>query len=498
MRTAMERMQEQTDLIAGRELLKRNLDRWVRQKDTSALDGVVESINDAHAALSDVHSIRIYDTSGSLAASSDSFPPVNENHQPEFTRDKLRLHMVEGDVLVTLGERLRLSDRIIGYIQINYFSDFLNRLVASRSGLGETGEWMLAVPGENGGALMATNLKYDTDAAFRRTVSADGAMVPVIHALRGNETIMEDATDYRGEPVMAATRYLPDQGWGIVAKVDQSEVHELASTNQSVILGAEAVIILSAIGMGIAVAVYISRPVEKLSRHTEKVAGGELSEPQIDKPGWYEARKLTDHFSYMVQALRDLNNTLQDKVDQRTRELQSVNRELEQLATRDHLTGLYNRRHFDEKFEEEFSRSWRYQRELSVAVLDIDFFKSINDNYGHSIGDEVLRSIAQYLGRTVRETDVAARTGGEEFCILLPETSARAAEAFLERVRHGISELEFNADGREFAVTCSIGIADCGARTATREDMLAHADQSLYRAKHGGRNQVLVFEGEGG
>jgi len=491
--TAVDRMEEQTDLIAGRSQLTRSLDLWHRTGESLAFDSLEQGISDAQASLSSIHSIRIYSKNGDLVAESKGFPPLKADTSPASFRDGLKLHRTEGVAFVTVGKPLILGNRTIGFIRISYFADFLDQLVKQRTGLGQTGEWALAVRNEDGGALVATSLKYDSASAFSRSLSADNTDAPMIQALLGNETVLKQATDYRGKTVIAATRYLPEQDWGIVAKVDLSEVNELARQNESVIYIAEVVIILSAIGVGIVLAFYIARPVEKLSDHTNKIANGELTEPHVENPGWLEAKQLTDHFSYMISSLRELNDNLQEKVDERTHDLQSVNRELELLATQDHLTGLFNRRHFDQRFEEEFRRSKRYQRDLAVAVLDIDFFKSINDTYGHAVGDEVLKKLSGFLKTSVRDSDIAARTGGEEFCIVLTETGGRAAQAFLERFRQGVSELEFVAEERKFTITCSIGIAVLDSATENREQLLFRADQSLYNAKNNGRNQVLLF-----
>jgi len=491
--TAINRMEEQTALIAGRTQLRRSLDRWIRTGESPAYQEMLESINDAQVTLTNIHSIRVYNKDGDQIAESEGFPPIETNTSPAFFRDGVKLHAVAGETFLTVGQPLTFNDRTIGFLRINFFANFLDELVSRRTGLGQTGEWALIVRNDDGNALVATPLKYDKGSAFSLSQPAENTDAPMIQALLGNETVLKRTNDYRGEPVMAVTRYLPEQDWGIVTKMDLSEVNELARANESVIYTAEIVIILSAIGVGILLAFYIARPVEKLSDHTDKVARGELTEPQVENPGWFEAKQLTEHFSYMISSLRELNNTLQEKVDERTRDLTNVNQELELLVTQDHLTGLFNRRHFDKRFEEEFRRSKRYQRELSVAVLDIDFFKSINDTFGHAVGDEVLKKLGAFLKTSVRDSDIVARTGGEEFCIVLTETGGQAAQAFLERFRQGVSELAFNAEGRDFKVTCSIGVAVLDAATETAEELLFRADQSLYNAKNNGRNQVLLF-----
>ncbi|MDX1458994.1 MAG: diguanylate cyclase, partial [Marinobacter sp.] len=279
----------------------------------------------------------------------------------------------------------------------------------------------------------------------------------------------------------------------LVAKVNETEVNALAARNQTLILVAEFIIIVIAIAVGIGLAMYISRPIETLRAYTARAASGTLDDPHVAGTGWREAKELTEHFGYMIKALRELNENLQHKVEERTQKLQEANNRLEQLATTDALTGLYNRRHFEQRFSEEFDRNKRYHHPLAAIMLDIDHFKSVNDRYGHATGDEVLKRIGAYLKAAIRESDVAARTGGEEFCLLLPESRARATMTFLERVRADIAELQFQANGTPFRVTCSFGVAYLDDTTDSKESLLKQADLALYQAKESGRNRVVEF-----
>lgn len=169
--------------------------------------------------------------------------------------------------------------------------------------------------------------------------------------------------------------------------------------------------------------------------------------------------------------------------------IQAANERLEQLAITDGLTGLYNQRHFREKFAEEYMRAARYQVPLAVVIFDIDFFKSINDRHGHLAGDQVLRGVAQRALGCTRKIDFAARYGGEEFVILMPQTDVPGATTQAERLRESIANLPF--DGVQ--VTVSVGVAVYNRRTMARpDDLLKAADDALYLAKANGRNQVVV------
>jgi diguanylate cyclase (GGDEF)-like protein len=165
---------------------------------------------------------------------------------------------------------------------------------------------------------------------------------------------------------------------------------------------------------------------------------------------------------------------------------------LEGLATTDPLTKLYNRRHFETAARAELARFQRYFRPLSILILDVDHFKSINDRFGHATGDTVLTAIADSCRSIKRATDIAARIGGEEFAILLPETNEEAARLFAERLRHEISESAPIIHGEKLALTASVGVAMATRHTTRIGVLLQSADEALYQAKRTGRNRVCV------
>ena len=176
----------------------------------------------------------------------------------------------------------------------------------------------------------------------------------------------------------------------------------------------------------------------------------------------------------------------QDSVEARYHE------EIYQLATHDALTELYNRRHFIEMADKEIARAIRHSRPLSLCIIDVDLFKPVNDRYGHISGDEVLRQIALLLRRHARTDDLAARIGGEEFALMLPECDAEAARVFAERLREAVAEAVFTPGGEAQQITVSIGIAELAPGRDVRPALMAAADTALYRAKSEGRNRVCV------
>ncbi|MBZ4422730.1 diguanylate cyclase [Myxococcus sp. RHSTA-1-4] len=194
---------------------------------------------------------------------------------------------------------------------------------------------------------------------------------------------------------------------------------------------------------------------------------------------------------------------LQDALVEKNRELDRANKELARrreellaLSRTDALTGLFNRRYFEERLNEEFARSRRYGSPLSLVMLDIDHFKRINDTFGHPFGDQVLKAVAQTARARLREVDLLARYGGEELIAILPETGPEDALKVCERVREAIASLGLeqpSPDGppREVRLTASLGVATAPAAGLTSaEELLRAADVSLYAAKGAGRNRV--------
>jgi len=164
------------------------------------------------------------------------------------------------------------------------------------------------------------------------------------------------------------------------------------------------------------------------------------------------------------------------------------------LAVYDGLTGLHDKRYFDLWLDKEFERTKRYKSELSLVAMDIDNFKSFNDTYGHLVGDEVLKMVAQVMNETARTVDLPARCGGEEFSIILPETGEAGAANFAERLRLNIEKAVVKHQGEELRVTLSIGVTThpyMGAKT--RLDMIEQADKAMYLSKKTGKNKVSAY-----
>ena len=174
-------------------------------------------------------------------------------------------------------------------------------------------------------------------------------------------------------------------------------------------------------------------------------------------------------------------------------ELHTLKEQLRQQAQTDALTGVANRRYFMERAEQEFARSRRQGHSLSLITFDVDLFKQVNDRYGHITGDNVLQQLSQCCQSTLRESDLLARTGGEEFCILLPETHLTEACATAERLRTLCECSTLAANHPELRVSTSLGVACMNEQDTTFQSLFARADRALYVAKDQGRNRIAVL-----
>ncbi len=185
--------------------------------------------------------------------------------------------------------------------------------------------------------------------------------------------------------------------------------------------------------------------------------------------------------------------------------LKERNREISRLLNTDHLTKVFNRSYLDKQLTNDCRQAMRYRRWLSVILCDLDFFKRVNDNYGHQVGDEVLKKFASTMQETLRfGIDWIARYGGEEFVVVLPETDFVGAEQVCERLRQAVSEFEISdGNGDKFSITASFGVAvlpnsGLPGKEVTAFDMVGLADSCLYEAKAAGRNQVIssLYKGQ--
>src|SRR5438876_4637892 len=234
----------------------------------------------------------------------------------------------------------------------------------------------------------------------------------------------------------------------------------------------------------------LGRTVAQMARMMARDAKASALDSRTD-----EMKVVMTNFSRMLETIERQAGEIKSlgaRLDGAYRDLESANLRLKETSFKDDVTGLYNRRFFTIRLEEEISRYRRFNHPLSVVLLDLDGFKSVNDDLGHPAGDETLRGMAEILLRHSRGINVICRYGGDEFAVLLVETSKAGARLYADRIRYVLSSYQFAHKRR---VTASFGIASLPEDVApTAEDLIQAADEALYAAKRSGKNRVSVHE----
>jgi diguanylate cyclase (GGDEF)-like protein len=282
--------------------------------------------------------------------------------------------------------------------------------------------------------------------------------------------------------------------WSVIVRQKEetslSQVNRLLRVNFFTMIFAGLIFIL----LAWVVANKISRPVKALTSSARRIEQGEKNVKFSDNFWAVELQRLSDALRGMAntliqqkEALAQNNQTLEEKVAARTIELQKLNIALERLARTDALTGLPNRMSTNERLKDEFIRFKRTGHPYSVLMLDVDFFKKINDSFGHAMGDTVLQHVATVFRNTVRESDFVGRTGGEEFVAILPMTDATSAMIVAEKVRGVIASTPAPVAG---TITVSIGVQEVQSTDSDAETAVTGADAWMYQAKAHGRNCV--------
>ncbi len=290
--------------------------------------------------------------------------------------------------------------------------------------------------------------------------------------------------DYMGQKYFLGVAFLPEVGWYDLTLMADHSLNLFGDLfMQPVLFGIAFLLALLLVGW--ALRSWILKPIAALRASTDKVAMGDFN---VDPPmqGSGEIAHLSRSYARMAKFIIDSNHELEDKVSQRTEELH-------RLTEIEPMTGLLNRRGMMERFTTEIARQSRENGSIGVLSLDIDFFKNINDAYGHAAGDLALCAVANVLQSSKRAYDYSARWGGEEFLMLMPNCSKSDLLMIADRIREGVAALKIQAGDEFFTLTISIG-AHHSSSPQTLDTILQKADNALYEAKGSGRNCVKISQ----
>lgn len=303
-----------------------------------------------------------------------------------------------------------------------------------------------------------------------------------------------------GMDFIASSRVVSETGWRIITLVDRhlllAPINDLQQSSTRIGYMAIAVMVVFYILFAVyleyksrRLAGRLSEPIARLSEVTSSM-GGKMVAEKLASVGITEIDRLNANFNQMASQLESRTRALvesesREKIRRRETEI------LERLAITDRLTGLYNRRKLDEVMNSELHRAVRYQQTFGIAILDIDMFKSINDEYGHQVGDQVIVELADLLRSSIRRSDTVGRWGGEEFILICPQTDLSGTRQVSENLCQTIAKHEFPI---KRSVTASFGVA-AWMSGESLDELLSRADKGLYEAKRTGRNKVAVAQG---
>lgn len=350
--------------------------------------------------------------------------------------------------------------------------------------------------------MLLDKLVKSEDMVFARVINRKGNTM----AEAGTEKFGNSGTSHFYESIMFDGELVGQ----VVLGFDNSRlIAKLEKQRSDMVIREVLIIVLIALGEFLALSYIIVRPLGVISRSLREGAGNGGAGPQpIPLASRDEFGLLAHQFNDIRAQLIAANERLQSKVEladtklketndqlmNQSEELRRMNEQLRRLSITDALTGLYNRRQFEELMNTEILLSMRHGDTNSLLAMDIDHFKRINDTYGHRAGDEVLRQIAEILVENVRRSDMVCRVGGEEFVVCLKRAPESAAINVAEKLRKAVEDGAFSIDGTRIPVTISVGIASIpGGGVQRAEELFEQADKALYHSKQHGRNRVTHF-----
>ena len=315
-----------------------------------------------------------------------------------------------------------------------------------------------------------------------------------LEAVTPGQTTVSREYELDGEPRVAALTGLTTQDWVVGVVAPLAAIEAAAAPVPLITGGVLALVLLYALLAGAYLSRSVIRPIRNLVHSSQQLAAGDLT-VQVPVRGDDEVAQLATAFNSMATEILGNTERLEGEVARRTAELEEANREITKLAVTDALTGCHNRHYLDQQLPGEIDRAGRYGRRLSVIMCDIDHFKSVNDTYGHAVGDAVLRAVGRYLDAHRRASDWVCRFGGEEFVIVFPETALEEAIRIADRTRLGLASLTVDVDGSSINVTASLGVSSFRiGQDNSVATLLARSDEAMYRSKTGGRDQVQSEE----
>ncbi|WP_017445631.1 GGDEF domain-containing protein [Gayadomonas joobiniege] len=471
------------NMIASRTSLIQAVVAWQQHQDVEAKNNINDLILDTYNSFNLVKWIQVYDDNGQIityAPRSNTIQPLNYDYANNMVA------VAENQKIVLRIEKPLISNqKTIGSIEIAFNSNFIHKIIARSNPSGLPVETVLAARMLSSEETFVTfNTGEDTKIrSASLTVAKDS---PIGKAQSGQTGVWDGVKDESGRKLLASTHYLDELQLAVIGQMEVSELDALINKNSQQIFKVYLYAAFTAILFYWLIAANITRPLVRVSENAKRIVKN--NHIPLYQPNYIsEINQLQDSLIKMAKNLKKKQKNTHDRHQAQTKQLKLA-------ANLDPLTGLYNRRVIDTELPKEINRALRYQHPLSLAMVDLDHFKQVNDTYGHCAGDQVLSAVAKHLIKNVRKTDSVMRFGGEEFCILMPSSDLKSSFHLLNRLRLGIAELTTFYQAQNIRITASFGLTALSETNDTSENLIEQADQALYKAKQNGRNQVICYQ----
>ena len=482
--------------VAFRDALNENIAQAQR------IDFVTRRIKNIIETHEEISRIRVLDKGGIIIASSHEDTGMDKSTHEIFLKGgegvfigDLHLSSFTHKYVLSISVPILLNNQFAGVLVINFEADKeLFKITTNRTGLGETGEVYLV----NKDGYMISPSRFINDVILKQKIDLKHAEEekyadPSITLLR---KVAHITTDYRGIEVLSVHTHPPEMGWCLIAQIDTEEAFAPVTQLTNTLLLIFTIILLISILISSVITKTITGPIRRLHKGTEEITKGNL-DYKVGTSFPDEVGQLSRAFDEMTanlkksrEGLEEHSRNLEKKIKERTRDLEidisrrkEVEEKLEKLARIDSLTGCNNRGYGLELFDRQIKLSHRSKSPLLLAFLDIDRFKSINDNFGHDEGDKVLKEVAELFKSTLREVDIICRMGGDEFLLIFPDNSLKEAPLIKERLNKDLTKLNQTLK-KPYKIELSVGLSCYDpAHPLSMDELIRIADKKMYEDK---------------
>lgn len=447
-------------------------------------------LRSVQAKLGSILELTVADATGRVIASSVSDPDIGDLSKDWLQRLQQDNWLMEGVWASSLHWNAQYQTAIFNIIVpiLSYDDAFIGTIIATlnlgafRDSMDDT---LNPTPGEVVLLSQAGHVLLSSTADIPPSMAIDEAVLQKLKAKPGELMSFTGLTQPKVIGLFDVPKMLPVT---VLVERDYNEIYAAWIRLRNFFLGFVSVLII----IVAAVALYIGRsiviPLESLIGATQHIVDGDLN-VRVDVKQSDEVGQLANMFNLMTDKLQQ-NHV---EIMAANAAMRQQNQMLEALSVTDSMTGLLNRSKLDAVLTDELARFGRNKRPFSVLMIDVDHFKTLNDNLGHIVGDEILIAVAKVLANSIRSVDFAARYGGDEFVVILTETTADAAIKTAERIRMQVVEVGNKLKEHKIAITLSIGISHSLPEDKSPTLLLARVDNALYEAKKAGRDRIHVI-----